>query len=164
MDELALDDRYALSVGCRVSVESRAGITTVNWSVARLSSLDMRRPRQGEASVAFSCPRCHRDFTATVESAAKARRKRMVYLVIGSVLLLSLLVTLPMAFHLGGQVREEDDPSMNPMAVLVPLVAVGFIAGLTFFRFGRRYEGIRKYRLVRPDGKRTILVQGHRFD
>ncbi len=159
-----LGDRYELSVGCRVSVESQGSLTTVKWSVARLSSPDMRRPREGEEPVAFSCPRCRKDFTATVECAAKARRKRMAYLVVGSVLLLSLLVTLPMAFHLGGQVREEDDPSMNPMAVLVPLVAVGFVAGLTLFRFGRRYAGIRKYRLVRPDGKRTILVQGHRFD
>ncbi|MEU2393749.1 hypothetical protein [Streptomyces sp. NPDC007369] len=138
-------------------------MTTVNWSVATLSSPDMRRPQKGEQSVAFECPRCRKVFAATVESAAKARRKRLVYLTIGWVLLLSLLITLPLAFQLGGQVREEDDTSLNPMAVLVPLVAVGFIAGLTFHGVGRRYEGIKKYRLVLPNGKRTVLVQGHRF-
>ncbi|MFF4173726.1 hypothetical protein [Streptomyces sp. NPDC001744] len=164
MDELPWDHRYALTVGCRVGVESSAGVTTVTWSVATLSSPEMRRPPEKEAQVAFECPRCGKPFVATVESVAKARRKRLVYLTIGLLLLLSLLVTLPMAFHVGGQVREENDPSMNPLAVLVPLVAVGFVAGLTFFRVGRRYEGVKKYRLVLPNGKRTALVQGHRFD
>ncbi|MFD7625574.1 hypothetical protein ACFV7Q_05920 [Streptomyces sp. NPDC059851] len=139
-------------------------MTTVNWSVATLSSPEMRRPQKGEESIAFECPRCQKVFVATVESVAKARRKRLIYLTIGWLLLLSLLVTLPMAFQLGGQVREENDTSLNPMAVLVPLVAVGFIAGLTFFGVGRRYEGIKKYRLLLPNGKRTVLVQGHRFN
>ncbi|MFD5106383.1 hypothetical protein [Streptomyces cinereoruber] len=164
MDELPLDHRYTLTVGCRVGVESRAGTTTVHWSVATLSSPEMCRPPEKEAPVAFECPRCGKPFVALVESAAKARRKRLVYLTVGLLLLLSLLVTLPMAFHLGGRIREENDPSMNPMVVLVPLVAVAFVAGPAFFRTGRRYEGVKKHRLVLPDGKRTRLVQGHRFN
>lgn len=164
MDELPLDHRYALTVGCRVSVERSAGLTMVNWNAATLASPEMRRPPEKDTSVAFECPRCGKPFVATVESESKARRKRGAYLTIGLLLLLSLLVTLPMAFHIGGQVREENDPSTNPMVVLVPLVAVGVIAGPTFFMAGRRYAGVKKYRLVLPNGKLTALVQGHRFD
>ncbi|MFE5730698.1 hypothetical protein ACFQ7A_07280 [Streptomyces sp. NPDC056528] len=161
---MPLDHRYVLTVKCRVGVENTVGATTVTWSVARLSSPEMRRPPEKEAQVAFECPRCGKSFVATVESVARARRKQRVYLAIGLLLLLSLLVTLPMAFFLGGQVREEDDPSMNPLAVLVPLVALGLVTGLPFFMAGRHYEGVKKHRLVLPNGKRTMLVQGHRFD
>lgn len=146
-----------------MSVESGLSSTTVKWSVAALSTPEMLRPERGDEDVTFACPRCTKLFSVRVESEAKARAKRRIYLVLGWALLLSLLVTVPMLFHLGGQTREESDQSTNPVGILFALVSVGFVAGLTFRALGARYEGIKKFRLVRQDGTRTAWVQGHRM-
>ncbi|MGW7434287.1 hypothetical protein ACWGIN_32745 [Streptomyces sp. NPDC054861] len=160
---MALNEHYALGIGCRMSVDGGLGGAMVKWSVASLSAPELRRPGSGETDVAFSCPRCSKPFTVKVESEGKARVKRRIYLVLGWTLLLSLLVTLPLLFHFGGQTREESDTSTNPVGVLFALSAVGFVAGLTFRSLGARYEGVKKFRLVRPDGTKTAWVQGHRM-
>ncbi|MFI8520016.1 hypothetical protein ACIGEZ_19600 [Streptomyces sp. NPDC085481] len=146
-----------------MSVTGGLGGTTVKWSVAALSAPEMRRPERGDEVVTFACPRCAKLFSVRVESEAKARLKHRIYLVLGWALLLSLLVTVPMLFHLGGQTREESDQSTNPVGILFALSAVGFVAGLTFRSVGARYEGVKKFRLVRQDGTRTAWVQGHRM-
>ncbi|MFI6846552.1 hypothetical protein OG535_36730 [Kitasatospora sp. NBC_00085] len=159
-----MDERYALALGCRVSVEAGLSATRVNWSVGHISGEERTRPEQGAKVVPFTCHRCRRNFCVTVESRAKARSKRLVYQAVGWALLISLLVTVPMVVHLGGQTVDENDPgATGQLGILLLLAAVGFIGGLTFVQVGRAHAGVRKFRLVRASGKRTVWVEGHRL-
>ncbi|MER5727319.1 hypothetical protein ABT084_02985 [Streptomyces sp. NPDC002138] len=159
-----LNEEYTLSMGCRVSVTSGLGGTTVKWSVSRMSAGEGRRPRKGDETVGFTCPRCHKPLSVTVESLAKARAKYEIYRVLGWLLLLSLLVTVPMLVHLGGQTVEEGDTEpVNVIGRLVAACAVAIIIGPAFLTTAGNYSGVKKLRLVRDGGGRTVWVQGHRL-
>ncbi|MFC5662604.1 hypothetical protein ACFP3U_06355 [Kitasatospora misakiensis] len=164
MGQLTLDERYEATIGCRVSVQANLGSTTVRWSIGSGIPGGPLRPRAGDEAVPFTCHRCRRTMSITVESLAKARLKKRVYTAVGWLLLLSLLVTVPMLVHLGGQtVDENDDSATSVIGVLLLLAAVGFVLGFTFAAVGRKYQGVKKLRYVRPDGRGTVWVQGHRL-
>lgn len=155
-------ERYVVSLGCRVSIKGVA-VTTVKWSVAHLPTGGADRPSRGEQSVGITCPRCSRNFSVQVESVAKARRNQLIYRAVGWLVLLSLLVTVPMLFHLGGQTVEEGDTkSSDLVGILFGLVALAVVAGPSFLVAANR-SGVKKLRLVRNDGTKTALVQGHRM-
>ncbi|MCG6499772.1 hypothetical protein [Kitasatospora sp. A2-31] len=162
--KVAVDEHYALALGCRVSVEPGIGSTRVTWSIQGIGGEDRKRPREGDQVVSFTCGRCRRNFCATVESRSKTRSKRLVYQVVGWLLLLSLLVTVPVVVHLGGQTVDENDPgATDQLGIFLLMAVVGFIAGLTLVLLGRAHAGVRKFRLVRPDGRPTVWVRGHRL-
>ncbi|MFI5527815.1 hypothetical protein ACIA8O_04570 [Kitasatospora sp. NPDC051853] len=159
-----VEEQFSIELGCRVNVEAGVGYTRVDWSVAHLSGEDRRRPRQGTSVESFTCPRCRQEFCVTVENSATARRKRVVYQVLGALLLLSLLFTVPMLVQLGGQTVDENDPNATDgIGLLLLSAAVGFVAGLTFFRLGRAHLGITKFRRVGTDGGSSVRVKGHRL-
>ncbi|GAA3077976.1 hypothetical protein GCM10020254_22660 [Streptomyces goshikiensis] len=83
------------------------GSTTVKWQVSRMAAGGGRRPRKGDETVDFTCPRCRKTLSVAVESLAKAGIKYVIYRALAWLLALSLLVTLPMLIHLGGQTVEE---------------------------------------------------------
>ncbi|MFD6179702.1 hypothetical protein [Streptomyces goshikiensis] len=67
-----------------------------------------------------------------------------------------------MLIHLGGQTVEEgDDAAVRVVGWLVLAVAVIVAPG--FFVAAGNYSGVKKLRLVRPGGGRTMRVQGHRL-
>jgi hypothetical protein len=139
-------------------------MTTVKWSMAYLPPGGAPRPTGKDRTVGITCPRCARTFTVRVESAAKARRKQLVYRVVGWLLLLSLLVTVPTLFHLGGQTAEEGDTSAsNTVGFYFGLVALAVVAGPSFLSAAGRHNGVKKFRLLKEDGTRTAWVQGHRL-
>ncbi len=162
--QLSLDESFVAVVGCRVSVEHNVGSTTVRWSIGSGAPGGPVRPKAGDEVVPFTCHRCRRTMSVTVESLAKARLKKWIYTGVGWLLLLSLLVTVPMLVHLGGQTHEEgDDSGANLVGLLFVWSFVGFVLGLTFAMFGRGYQGVKKLRHIRSDGRRTVWVQGHRL-
>ncbi|MEU6238927.1 hypothetical protein ABZ885_38790, partial [Kitasatospora sp. NPDC047058] len=159
-----VSEHYALSLGCRVSVQAGIGTTRVTWSISHLSGDDRTRPPKGDQAVSFTCPRCRRTFGATVESRAKTRAKRLTYQLVGWLLLASLLATVPVVVHLGGQTVDEHDPGgTDQLAAFLLMAVVGFIGGLTFVGVGRAHAGVRKFRRIRTDGKPSVLAKGHRL-
>ncbi|MFJ8039167.1 hypothetical protein ACIRBX_01475 [Kitasatospora sp. NPDC096147] len=161
---VSIEEKYRIKLGCRVSVQPGITATKVNWSISEISGDDRRRPERGRSVEEFTCSRCRRSFCATVENSTAAKQKRWIYLILGVLLLLTLVVTVPMVIDLGGRPVEEDDPNATDGFGLVLLAAVfGFIAGLTFFRVEWAYTGIKKFRLVRHDGARSVWVKGHRI-
>ncbi|WKD36968.1 hypothetical protein [Streptomyces xanthophaeus] len=102
--------------------------------------------------------------SAAVESRGKARTKYEVYRWLGWLLLLSLLVTVPLLIHYGGQTYEEGDTEgVNMVGRLFLAVAVGVILGPAFLMTAGHYTGVKKLRFVRDDGSRTVWVRGHRL-
>ncbi|MFD3551771.1 hypothetical protein ACFWWA_06690 [Streptomyces goshikiensis] len=159
-----LREDFTLSIGCRVSVTAGVGSTTVKWHVAHMTAGDGRRPRQGDETVDFTCPRCRKTLSVAVESLAKARIKYEIYRALAWLLALSLLVTVPVLIHLGGQTVEEgDDEVVRVGGFLILAVAVAVIVAPGFFVAAGNYSGVKKLRLVRPGGGRTVWVQGHRL-
>ncbi|MET9888491.1 hypothetical protein ABZZ20_36340 [Streptomyces sp. NPDC006430] len=162
MAQSLIGERFVVGLGCRVSIKGVA-VTTVKWSISHLPTGGANRPTSREQSVGITCPRCSRKFSVQVESVAKARRKQLINRAVGWLLLLSLLVTVPMLFHLGGQTVEEGDTqSSDLVGILFGLVALAVIAGPSFL-VAANHNGVKKLRLVRNDGTRTALVQGHRL-
>ncbi|MGW0895601.1 hypothetical protein ACWD0G_01180 [Streptomyces goshikiensis] len=69
-----------------------------------------------------------------------------------------------MLIHLGGQTVEEGDgAAVCVVGWLVLAVAVAVIVAAGFFVAAGNYSGVKKLRLVRPGGGRTMRVQGHRL-
>ncbi|GHF72717.1 hypothetical protein GCM10018790_58240 [Kitasatospora xanthocidica] len=164
MVRIPITDRYVVGLGCRVSVEHKAGATRVNWSVSQLPEGGAPRPTGGDREISLLCPRCLRAFSVRVESAGKARTKQLVQRALGWLLVLSLLATVPVLIHLGGQTVEEgDDHSTNVFGLLFALAAVGVIVGPSLLATAGVHNGIKKLRLVRDDGRKTAWVRGHRL-
>ncbi|MER7578544.1 hypothetical protein [Kitasatospora sp. NPDC097691] len=164
MAQSTIGDRYVVSLGCRAGVEHGPSTTTVRWSVSHVPEGGAPRPAEGDRDIALICPRCTRAFSVRVESAARARAKQLVHRALGWLLLLSLLATVPMLIHLGGQTVEEgDDRSTENIGLLFALAAAGVIIGPSLLFSAKMHSGVRKLRLVRDDGTKTALVQGHRL-
>ncbi|MEV7773736.1 hypothetical protein [Kitasatospora sp. NPDC086791] len=164
MVRFPITDRYIVGLGCRVSVERRPGMMKVNWSIAHLPDGGSPRPTRGSEQVGITCPRCRRSFSVRVETAARARAKRQVQRVLGWLLVLSLLATVPMLIHLGGQTVEEgDDQAVDTFGLLLGLAALGVIVGPSLLFSAGIHNGVNKLRLVRRGGSRTMWVQGHRL-
>lgn len=164
MGQLSLQERYVATIGCRVSIQANLASTTVRWSLGSGAPGGPSRPKEGDEVMPFTCHRCRRTMSVTVESLAKARLKKRVCIVVGWLLLLSLLVTVPMLVHLGGQtVDENDDSATDIVGLLFLLSALGFILGFTFAALGHKYQGVKKLRYIRPDGRGTVWVKGHRL-
>ncbi|MFG2873850.1 hypothetical protein ACGFYU_02350 [Streptomyces sp. NPDC048337] len=164
MGSSSIDERYVVGIGCRVSVESGPSVTTVNWSVSHLPPGGAQRPTGEDQTVGITCPRCSREFTVRVERAAKARRKQLVYRAVGWLLLLSLVITVPTLFHLGGQTVEEGDTSAtNTVGVYFGLVALALIVGPSFLFAAGHHDGVKRLRLVRGNGSESAVVKGHRL-
>ncbi|MFD8753828.1 hypothetical protein ACFV0O_23045 [Kitasatospora sp. NPDC059577] len=159
-----ITDRYVVGLGCRVSVEHKTGMTKVNWSISHLPEGGSPRPTGGSREIGVICPRCRRSFSVRVESAARARAKRQVQRVLGWLLLLSLLATVPMLIHLGGQTVEEgDDQAVGNIGMLLGLAALGVIVGPSLVLSAGMHDGVNKLRLIRNTGRKTVWVQGHRL-
>ncbi|MEU9046061.1 MULTISPECIES: hypothetical protein [unclassified Kitasatospora] len=164
MARSSIGDRYVVSIGCRAGVEHGLTTTTVKWSISHLPPGGSPRPASGDQEIALICPRCTLAFAVRVESATRARAKQLLHRSLGWLLLLSLLVTVPMLIHLGGQTVEEgDQQSTDNIGMLVALAAVGVIVGPSLLVSAKMHSGVKKLRLVRDDGTKTALVQGHRL-
>ncbi|MFF7988927.1 hypothetical protein ACFZDG_03915 [Kitasatospora xanthocidica] len=83
---------------------------------------------------------------------------------LGWLLVLSLLATVPVLIHLGGQTVEEgDDHSTNVFGLLFALAAVGVVLGPSLLATAGVHNGVRKLRLLRDDGSKTVWVRGRRL-
>ncbi|MFJ8622490.1 hypothetical protein ACIRD3_06545 [Kitasatospora sp. NPDC093550] len=164
MARSSIGDRYVVSLGCRASVEHGLTTTTVKWSVTHLPTGGAPRPKSGDQEISLICPRCTRALAVRVESAARARAKQLVHRGLGWLLLLSLLVTVPLLIDLGGRTVEEGDQrTTDTIGLLVALAAAGAIVGPSLLFSAKVHSGVGKLRLVRDDGTKTALVQGHRL-
>lgn len=165
MSSPRLGERYTVQLGCLLDAKARGNAVTTLWQYHRLDSPAFVRPRQGDHTIKVECPRCKRIFAMTVESVKKAEIKRRVQTIVGAVLLASLLIWMPMLFEIGGRTVDENDAQSATLSVgvLVSLVAFSFVVGLTLVLNGRRYTGFRKVRQVRPDGSRSMILNGHKL-
>ncbi|MEU9080175.1 hypothetical protein ACFYUY_11510 [Kitasatospora sp. NPDC004745] len=164
MARSSIGERYVVSIGCRVAVERGPATTTVRWSVSHLPPGGSPRPAAGRRDVGLICPRCTQAFSVRVESAGRARGKQLVQRVLGWLLVLSLLVTLPMLVHLGGQTVEEgDDRAVDTIGVLVALAAAGVVVGPSLLATAKLHSGVGRLRRIREGGGRTVRVRGHRL-
>ncbi|GAA3049072.1 hypothetical protein [Kitasatospora sp. NPDC006786] len=161
---IPISDRYVVSLGCRVSVEHGASVTKVNWSIAHLPEGGSPRPTGGDREIGVICPRCRRSFSVRVETATRARVKRRIHRALGWLLVLSLLVTVPLLIQLGGRTVEEgDDQAVDNFGMLFALAAAGVIVGPSLLFSASVHDGIKKLRLIRANGRKTMWVQGHRL-
>lgn len=165
MEKIYLQQSYELPIGCLVEAKSAGTLITTKWQYNRISSPAFVRPESGDSSVAMECPRCRQILTVRVENLKKASVKSRVYTVVGALLAISLLVWLPMLVHFGSQTTDEGEASSAVLSVgsLVALTAVSLFAGLPLYRSGRNYSGIKKLRLVKPDGSVSMLTRGHKL-
>ncbi|SOB79148.1 hypothetical protein [Streptomyces sp. 1331.2] len=165
MGKFPIDDRYVVSLGCRVSIEHGPTGTKVEWSVAHLPKGGSPRPATGDREVGIICPRCRRAFSVRVETATKARVKQRVQRVLGWLLLLSLLVTVPLLIQQGGQTVEEghDQAAVADIGLLLTLAAVGAIVGPSLLATAGLHHGVKKLRYLGDDGRKSVWVQGHRL-
>ncbi|MET8542314.1 hypothetical protein ABZW03_16890 [Kitasatospora sp. NPDC004799] len=164
MVRFPITDRYLVGLGCRVSVEAGLTVTRVDWSVAHLPEGGSARPTDGDREIALICPRCRRSFSVHVETATKARVKRLVQRVVGWLMVLSLLATIPLLVQLGGRTVEEgDDQAVDNIGLLLGLAAAGLVVGPSLLFSAGMHDGVKRLRLVRADGRRTRWVRGHRL-
>lgn len=160
----SIQEKYSITLGCRVSVQPGVTSTRIDWSISTLSGEDPNRPRQGSAVAPFTCPRCRRMFQVTVENSTRARLKRWIYVAVGAVLLLSLLYVVPQIVSLGGRTVDENDPNATDgLGMLLLYAFIAFVAGLTYVRYGWSYVGIKRFRRVAADGSTSVLAKGHRL-
>lgn len=160
-----LQQSYALLLGCLIEAKSSGSLITTKWQYNSISSPSFVRPESGDTSATMECPRCKRIFTVRVENLKKATIKSRTYTAVGAVLALSLLVWLPMLIHFGSQTVDEDAASSAVLSVgsLFGLTAVSLVVGLPLYFSGRKYSGIKKLRLVKPDGSVSTLTKGHKL-
>ncbi|MFE6054361.1 hypothetical protein ACFQ6N_26715 [Kitasatospora sp. NPDC056446] len=164
MARFPIDDRYVVGLGCRVSVEHGPTVTKVRWSIAHLPEGGAARPADRDREIGLTCPRCMRAFSVRVETAGKARVKQRIQRALGWLLLLSLLATVPMLIHLGGQTVEEgDDQAVGNIGLLFTLAAVAGIVGPSLLATAGLHDGVKKLRFVGADGRKSVWVKGHRL-
>ncbi|MFF4380683.1 hypothetical protein [Kitasatospora sp. NPDC001547] len=136
----------------------------MNWHVAHLPEGGSPRPTGGNQEIGLICPRCTRSFSVRVETAARARVKQRVQRVVGWLLVLSLLATVPLLIQLGGRTVEEgDDQTVDNIGLLLGLAAAGVIVGPSLLFGASMHDGVGKLRQIRTDGRKTRWVQGHRL-
>ncbi|MFE7589673.1 hypothetical protein ACFU6K_09740 [Kitasatospora sp. NPDC057512] len=162
--KVPITDRYVVGLGCRVSVQQGLTSTKVSWSVAHLPEGGSPRPTGGNEEIGVICPRCRRSFSVRVETATRARVKRLVHRTVGWLLVLSLLALVPMLVQLGGRTVEEgDDQAVDNIGLLFTLAAAGVVVGPSLLLSAGIHDGIGKLRLIRADGRKTMWVRGHRL-
>ncbi|AKJ08599.1 hypothetical protein ABB07_00600 [Streptomyces incarnatus] len=159
-----LHESYTLQLGCLLRAKVRGNVVNTRWLYHVFSGAGFVRPQTPDTVIKVECPRCKSVLAMTVESLRKAETKRRAHIAVGAGLLASLLVWVPMLVSAGGRTADEGhaQPGFFSVGVLFFLAAFSFVVGLALFLNGRAYYGIRRVRLVRPDGGLSVNLRGHK--
>lgn len=161
-----IQKKFVLGIQCLVHTKVRPGYTETTYKVHNITSDHFLRPEQGTKPYRIECPHCRTVLNIEVESIAGTRKRRRIYSWTGGVMLGSLILWVPPFLNAAGQTTTESNSSalMQTIEIFFPLSVVCFIAGTAFLASGLMYRGLRRFRVVRQDGRLVRIAMGHKVN